>query len=75
MSSSRILNPRGSCVLVTATQLALHYMPKTRHQLEPLKYVVLLGFFGTSNYLGGAFPGAFLFLIMMSFESFMGRTT
>ena len=29
-----------------ATQLALHYLPKTRNQKEPLKYVVLLASFG-----------------------------
>lgn len=29
-----------------ATQLALHYLPKTRNPTEPLKYVVLLGYLG-----------------------------
>ncbi|KAF9642105.1 hypothetical protein BDM02DRAFT_3273588 [Thelephora ganbajun] len=29
---------------ICTTQLALHYLPKTRNQTEPLKYVVFLGF-------------------------------
>ncbi|KAF9641850.1 hypothetical protein BDM02DRAFT_3133525 [Thelephora ganbajun] len=29
---------------IYTTQLALHYLPKTRNQTEPLKYVVFLGF-------------------------------
>ena len=29
-----------------ATQLALHYLPKTRNQTEPLKYVIFLGYLG-----------------------------
>lgn len=30
-----------------ATQLALHYLPKTRNPTAPLKYIVFLGFLGT----------------------------
>ena len=32
-----------------ATQLALHYLPKTRDRTDPLKYVVFLGFLGMSD--------------------------
>jgi len=32
---------------IYTTQLALHYLPKTRNQMEPLKYVVLLGSFAS----------------------------
>ena len=36
----------SSFVPVVATQLAMHYLPKTRNQASPLKYVVFLGFLG-----------------------------
>lgn len=35
--------------LATATHLALHYLPKTRSPVEPLKYVILLGYLGVSS--------------------------
>ena len=35
--------------LSPATQLALHYLPKTRNPTAPLKYIVFLGFFGMSS--------------------------
>lgn len=33
-------------LLAPATHLALHYLPKSPHPTEPLRYVVLLGFLG-----------------------------
>ena len=36
----------SSFVPIVATQLALHYLPKTWNQASPLKYVVFLGFLG-----------------------------
>ena len=54
MSSSRLryLPSLESLTFMSsiATQLALHYLPKTRNQTEPLKYVVFLGFLRMFGY-------------------------
>ena len=34
---------------IVATQLASHYLPKTRNHASPLKYVIFLGFLGVSD--------------------------
>lgn len=34
---------------IYTTQLALHYLPKTRNTTEPLKYIILLGFLASWN--------------------------
>lgn len=34
---------------IYTTQLALHYLPKTRNQTEPLKYIVFLGYLAPWN--------------------------
>lgn len=51
-----------------ATQLALHYLPKTRSQTDPLKYVVLLGYLGMSGLVIDAYPVT-AFLTMISVKS------
>ncbi|KAF9643333.1 hypothetical protein BDM02DRAFT_3191809 [Thelephora ganbajun] len=59
---------------IYTTQLALHYLPKTRNQTEPLKFV-FLGFLGMSN-LGIATRPGFVWLTRtMSPESIVDCTS
>lgn len=58
---------------VVATQLALHYLPKTESQVGPLKYVVLLGYLGTSGLAVNAHP-TITFLTVISVESVVDCT-
>ena len=54
------------CLPPTATQLALHYLPKTPNPASPLKYVVLLGFLGGFDFVIDTpltaimYPGSFV---------------
>ena len=74
-SSPWCLPPLKPSVTVpaTATQLALHYLPKTRHPTEPFKSVVFLGCLGPSDLVAAEHSG-FVWLMMMSLESIMGCT-
>jgi len=56
-----------------ATQLALHYLPKTESQAGPLKYVVLLGYLGMSGPVIDAHPTITL-LTVISVESVVDCT-
>ena len=58
-------------VPATATQLALHYLPKTWNPVEPLKCIVFLGCLGASD-LPVAKRAGIVRLIVMSPEIIMG---
>jgi len=66
----RCLQPleSSSFMPAVATQLALHYLPKTRSQTDPLKYVILLGYLGMSGLVIGTRPAA-AFLTTISVKS------